>query len=87
MTHPPGQPGGGGGSDGGNTGPGRLSDRAFAHLDAVFDSVIGRLGAAIYRADRVAQADANTSVADLRAAVQLAAGNSPDQLTRDGWLR
>lgn len=88
MTHPPGQPGGGSGSSGGGTtGPGRLSDRAFAHLDAVFDSVIGRLGTAIYRGDRVAQADANSSVADIRAAVHLAAGKSPADLDRNGWLR
>lgn len=34
MTHPTGQPGGGGGSNGGTTGPGRLSDRALIRLFA-----------------------------------------------------
>lgn len=78
--------GGAGTGSGGGSGSGpRLSDRAFGHLDAVFDSIIGRLGNAIYRGDRVAQADANTSVADIRAAVHLAAGKSPDELDRNGW--
>ena len=87
MTHPPGQPGGGGGGSGSGTGPGRMSDRVFGHLDAVFDGVVSRIGSAIYRGDRVAQADANTSVADVRIAVHLAAGHSPEQLDRNGWLR
>lgn len=85
MTHPPGQPGGGGGSDGGNTGPGRIFDSVMARWDSLVEAVLSRMGNAVIANDLVARADAGTSIADLRAAYHLANGRSADELNRDGW--
>lgn len=60
-------------------------DRGMAYLDTAYDRLMTRLGDGVARGDRVAQADANTSYADLRAAAAIRGlGLSPDDLDRNG---
>ena len=73
------------GPDTGGPPSGPKFDRVLAYFDGLFDALMTRLGTAIFRGDRVAQADANTSVADLHAAAYIREGVSPDALDRNGW--
>lgn len=60
-------------------------DRATAHIGAVLEGILGRLAPTVVGPSRtVDEADAATSLADLRAAAWINEGLSPDDLDRNG---